>query len=113
MRASLAWHTLWPLATVLLLLLAWSAVELQWQREASARLAGVTTLEALLDGFSKQLRTRHRLSVQRARGALHNPAQRVALLAWSSDHYAQEMGRIRQDAIAAARTASFPYAHPR
>lgn len=113
MRAPLAWHTLWPLATLLLLLLALSAVELQTQRDTAARLMGITTMSNRLEGFASQLRSRHRLTVRRARGAMHNPAQRVALLAWSSDHYGREMTRLRQDAIEAARTLTVPHAHPR
>lgn len=111
--ASLKWNVLWPVASVLLLALALGIYQIEAHRRTVGRIGAVAAMRDQLDRAMAQLRNRHLLTIRRARGALSKSDQRVALLAWTSRHYSDEMERLLDGASRTITSAAGRVDNPR
>ncbi len=115
MRQALWLRVLWAPALLMASAVVCAAVALTDQERMSARFEVVTTLREELDRALARIGERHARTTRRAREALLDPRPetRAELLAWSAQHYAQEMERLLGEARALLGRVRLPDAEPR
>ncbi len=115
MKVSLRWQVLWAPGLALAVATALLLAEASARDQLKERVAAITTARENLDRVLHQLSERHHRSIRRASEAVLEPQpdNRLAILAWTSEHYVKEIEDYLSEARAVAKAVSIPHADGR
>jgi signal transduction histidine kinase len=115
MRLSLAWQVIWAPAVAVLVAVLLLAAEARGRDYLALQVGAVNAVRETLDRSVARLTDRHVRTIRRANEAAQETRRenRVAILAWTSEHYLAEMERLVAETRAAFTAAFVPGADAR